>query len=58
MRPVLVQIGNIRLMSSTVFLDLAVLVGLWVAYRLARRYRLPQDSVLDAALFGIVAGKV
>ncbi|MDH7489091.1 MAG: prolipoprotein diacylglyceryl transferase [Anaerolineae bacterium] len=58
MRPVLVQIGNIRLMSSTVFLDLAVLVGLWVAYRLARRYRLPQDSVLDAALLGIVAGMV
>ncbi len=58
MRPVLVHIGNIRLMSYTVFLDLAVLVGLWVAYRLARRYRLPQDSVLDAALWGIVAGMV
>ncbi len=58
MRPVLVQIGNIRLLSYTVFLDLAVLVGLWVAYRLARRYRLPRDSVLDAALWGIVTGMV
>lgn len=58
MRPVLLRIGDITLLSYTVFLDLAVLVGLWVAYRLARRYRLPQDSVLDAGLWGIVAGMV
>lgn len=58
MRPVLLQIGNITLLSYTVFLDLAVLVGLWTAYRLARRYRLPAESVLDAALWGIVAGMV
>ncbi len=58
MRPVLVQIGNVRLMSYTVFLDLAVLVGLGTAYWLARRYRLPREAVLDAALWSIVAGMV
>jgi len=58
MRPVLWKIGNITLLSYTVFLDLAVLAGLWVAYRLARRYRLPHDTVLDAALWGIVAGMI
>lgn len=58
MRPVLLQIGNITLLSYTVFLDLAVLAGLWTAYRLARRSRLPAEPVLDAALWGIVAGMV
>ena len=58
MRPVLLQIENITLLSYTVFLDLAVLAGLWTAYRLARRSRLPAEPVLDAALWGIVAGMV
>lgn len=58
MRPILLQIGNVTLQSYTVFLDVAVLVGLWVAYRLARRYRLPGEKVLDAALWGIIAGMV
>lgn len=58
MRPVLLQIDNIRLLSYTVFLDVAVLAGLWVAYRLARRYGFPEGKVLDAALWGIIAGMV
>lgn len=58
MRPVLLQFGDITLFSYTVFLDLALLVGLWVAYHLARRYRLPHQRVLDAALWGVVGGLI
>jgi phosphatidylglycerol:prolipoprotein diacylglycerol transferase len=58
MRPVLLQIGDITLFSYTVFLDLALLLGLWAAYSLARRYRLPHQRVLDAALWGVVGGLV
>ena len=50
MRPILLKIGDITLMSYTVLLDVALLVGLYTAYRLARRYRLPHNQVLDAAL--------
>jgi phosphatidylglycerol:prolipoprotein diacylglycerol transferase len=58
MRPVLFQFGDITLFSYTVFLDLALLIGLWTAYRLARRYGLPHQRVLDAALWGVVGGLV
>ena len=58
MRPILLQFGGITLLSYTVFLDLALLVGLWAAYRFARWYRLPYGHVLDAALWGILAGLV
>jgi len=58
MRPILLQFGGITLLSYTVFLDLALLAGLWSAYRLARRYRLRYGHVLDAALWGILAGLV
>ncbi len=58
MRPVLLKFGDITLLSYTVFLDIALLVGLWTAYRLARRYRLSHSQVLDAALWAVVAGLV
>jgi prolipoprotein diacylglyceryl transferase len=58
MRPVLLQFRDITLFSYTVFLDLALLVGLWLAYSLARRYRLPHQRVLDAALWGVAGGLI
>lgn len=58
MRPVLLKFGDITLLSYTVFLDIALLAGLWTAYRLARRYRLPHSQVLDAALWAVIAGLV
>ncbi len=58
MRPVLLRFGDITLLSYTVFLDVALVVGLWTAYRLARRYRLPHNQVLDAALWAVVGGLI
>lgn len=58
MRPVLLQFGDITLFSYTVFLDLGLLVGIWMAYRLARRYGLPHERVLDAALWSVVCGLI
>ena len=58
MSPILLKIGDITLMSYTVLLDVALLVGLYTAYRLARRYRLPHNQVLDAALWSVIGGLI
>lgn len=58
MKPVLFQFRDIRFFSYTVFLDLALLVGLGVFYLLLRRYRLPRGESLDAALLGLLGGLV
>ncbi len=56
MQPILLQLGPLTLYSYGVFVALAFLTGATVAYRLAKRDKLPTGNVLDYFLYAALAG--
>jgi phosphatidylglycerol:prolipoprotein diacylglycerol transferase len=55
---VLVQVGSLRIHWYGLFIALAMVAGLWLASRLARRYEIKPDAMYDAGLFAIIGGLV
>jgi phosphatidylglycerol---prolipoprotein diacylglyceryl transferase len=53
-----VQIGPLVIRWYGILMAAAIVVGLWVAHRQARREGLPADDIISAAQWGILAGLV
>ena len=56
MTPVLFTLGWIDVPSFTALMALALGVGLWLTWNVARRANLPPADALDAALVGVIVG--
>lgn len=56
MVPVLFSIGNASVSSFGVFLALAFLFGVFLIWRLARAWDLPEERILDLTLLSFVGG--
>ncbi len=52
------QIGPLVVRWYGIIMAIAIVVGLWLAYRQARREGLPADDIVSAAQWGILAGLV
>jgi phosphatidylglycerol:prolipoprotein diacylglycerol transferase len=55
---VALQIGPVVIRWYGILMATAILVGLWLAHRQARREGLPADDLLSAAQWAILAGRV
>ncbi|MFB0545495.1 MAG: prolipoprotein diacylglyceryl transferase [Anaerolineae bacterium] len=58
MYPVLLRIGPVTVYSYTVLLDLGLICGLAVACWAGQRYSIKPETVIDAALYVVIAGIV
>jgi phosphatidylglycerol:prolipoprotein diacylglycerol transferase len=56
--PIIAQLGPFQLGWHAVFTALAVLVGVWLAGRLARRQGISTDLVSDVAVWAVVGGVI
>lgn len=56
MYPVLFSIGNLSVSSFGVFLALGFLLGIFLIWRLARAWDLPEEKVLDLIFLTIIGG--
>jgi phosphatidylglycerol:prolipoprotein diacylglycerol transferase len=58
LHPELAQIGAWTLRSYSIVTEIGIIVGIIVAYRVARRHGIPGETFLDMAIWTVIAGIV
>ncbi|MHB1415800.1 MAG: prolipoprotein diacylglyceryl transferase [Chloroflexota bacterium] len=58
MHPVLVSIGPLVLRTYSIIVELGILIGVYAAYRAARRQGIPGEQFVDMAVWTVIGGIV